>query len=205
MSDEKFQMWVCQEDKHNKWWTFEVSGNSVTTKYGRIGQNGQSSTKSFKSTWERDAYAHKKLSEKRAKGYEPVTKEQFDLFRLQAEIMGTGNKIEQTMILLEHGGSLFSLSPKAAYDPSLKLAIGVIFRLRDKDGATEPYFLMFQDETIYEVTIQARDYYGRKNGAPKSLKDEPLDKWTVRKSKVTEGHPLFKTVEKLETVLGSTL
>lgn len=202
MSDEKFKMWVCQEDKHNKWWTYEISGNSVTTKFGRIGQNGQSSTKDFGDSWSRDAYANKKLSEKTAKGYNPVSKEQFDLLRLQAEIMGTGNKVEQTLLLIESGDKLFAMPTESAYDPSLKLCIGVVFRLRTKEGATEPYFMMFKDKETFEITNQRRIYPLTK---PSGMKATPTEGWTVTKAKIGPGHTLFEVMGKLETVLGSTL
>jgi predicted DNA-binding WGR domain protein len=202
MSDEKFKMWVCQEDKHNKWWTYEISGNTVTTKFGRIGQDGQSSTKSFSDSWSRDSYANKKLSEKTAKGYNPVSKEQFDLLRLQAEIMGTGNKVEQTLLLIESGDKLFAMPNESAYDPSLKLCIGVVFRLRTKEGATEPYFIMFKDKETFEITNQRRIYPLTK---PSGVKATPTEGWTVTKTKIGPGHALFEVVGKLETVLGSTL
>lgn len=199
---ENFKMWVCQEDKHNKWWTYEISGNSVTTKFGRIGQNGQSSTKSFGDSWSRDGYAGKKLAEKTAKGYNPVSKEQFDLLRLQAEIMGTGNKVEQTLLLIESGDKLYAMPNESAYDPSLKLCIGVVFRLRDKDGATEPYFMMFKDNETFEITNQRRIYPLTK---PSGMKATPVEGWTVTKTKIGSGHALFEVMGKLETVLGSTL
>lgn len=199
---EDFKMWVCQEDKHNKWWTYEISGNSVTTKFGRIGQTGQSSTKSFPHQYERDKYAQDKLREKTAKGYNPVSKEQFDLLRLQAEMMGTGNKVEQTLLLIESGDKLFAMPNESAYDPSLKLCIGVVFRLRTKEGATEPYFMMFKDKETFEISNQRRIYPLVK---PSGMKATPVEGWTVTKTKIGPGHALHEVVEKLETVLGSTL
>ena len=83
MSDE-FLMWVCQDGTSNKWWTYEVSGDSVTTRWGRLGQKGQLNTRLLGSSqglpsYKRDDFIRKKIYEKERKGYNLISRENFDL------------------------------------------------------------------------------------------------------------------------------
>lgn len=196
-----FKMWVCQEDKHNKWWTFEVSGNTVTTKFGRIGQKGQSSSKTFRDTWSRDAYANKKMSEKTGKGYNPISKEDFDLLRLQAEIMGTGSKIEGIAVILQDKKFFHEVPNQVAYDPSLELSLMISFRLRDRHGATDVYTFLFKGDDVFDLNIQP--VYSATHS--KDLGFRPVRSWQGNASKVNTSHPLWKMIEKLQEVLGTTL
>ena len=52
-----------------KFWEVCVSGNNVTVRYGRIGTNGQSQTKSFTSPAAAAQHADKQIAAKLAKGY----------------------------------------------------------------------------------------------------------------------------------------
>ena len=58
-----------RDSKSNKFWEVDVSGNSVTVRYGRIGSSGQTSTKVFASPAAADAFARKSYEEKVRKGY----------------------------------------------------------------------------------------------------------------------------------------
>lgn len=201
MSADKFLMWVCQKKTSNKWWTYEVNGNSVTTRWGRIGQTGQSNTKSFPSSYKRDDFIRKKTWEKTGKGYEPISKENFDLLSLQAEIMGSGNKIESTAIVLQDKKLFHEVPTQAAYDPSLELGLMVTFRLRDKHGATAPYTLMFRGDDVFDLNIEPAYYASRM----KALNFRPVRSWQGSGLKVDSSHPLWGMVEKLQEVLGTTL
>ena len=58
-----------QEGSSNKFWEVELSGNSVITKWGRIGTDGQSKTKDFADAAKAKAEYNKLIKEKSAKGY----------------------------------------------------------------------------------------------------------------------------------------
>ncbi len=60
------------DGKSNKFWQIELSGNSFTTTYGRIGTDGQSTTKEWKSEDEASKQYEKLVAEKVGKGYKLV-------------------------------------------------------------------------------------------------------------------------------------
>ena len=57
------------EGASNKFWEVEVSGNDVTTHWGRIGTNGQSKTKTFATAAAAQKEHDDLVREKLAKGY----------------------------------------------------------------------------------------------------------------------------------------
>lgn len=59
--------------KSHKFWNIEVTGDSFTVNYGKIGTTGQSQTKSFASTEKAQAEADKLVAEKTGKGYVETT------------------------------------------------------------------------------------------------------------------------------------
>ncbi|MBV9123036.1 MAG: DNA ligase [Planctomycetes bacterium] len=61
------------EGKSSKFWEVAVQGNDVTTRYGRIGNQGQSTTKSFADGAAAARFAEKLIEEKTEKGYREVS------------------------------------------------------------------------------------------------------------------------------------
>ncbi|MGQ2869839.1 WGR domain-containing protein [Leptospira santarosai] len=59
-----------QDGSSNKFWNIEVSGNSFTVTYGKIGTSGQTQTKTFDNEDKCLKEAQKLLSEKLKKGYQ---------------------------------------------------------------------------------------------------------------------------------------
>lgn len=57
------------EGNSSKFWEVAVSGTDVTVRYGRIGSNGQTQTKSFPDGSAATKHADKLVREKTAKGY----------------------------------------------------------------------------------------------------------------------------------------
>lgn len=53
----------------SKFWEVETDGRQVKVRYGRIGTNGQSQTKSFTSETAADEQAKKQIAAKLSKGY----------------------------------------------------------------------------------------------------------------------------------------
>jgi predicted DNA-binding WGR domain protein len=60
------------EGKSNKFWEIEISGDSLTTTWGRIGTNGQSKTKQYASTQKAEQEYAKLIEDKTNKGYQEV-------------------------------------------------------------------------------------------------------------------------------------
>jgi uncharacterized protein (TIGR02996 family) len=59
--------------KSHKFWTIEVSGDSFTVTYGKVGAKGQTQTKSFPSPEKAQQAADKLIAEKLGKGYRETT------------------------------------------------------------------------------------------------------------------------------------
>lgn len=66
------QYFEFEDDKSSKFWEVEHTGTSVTTRYGKIGADGTSSTKEYPTEEKAEAEAQKLIKSKLAKGYEPV-------------------------------------------------------------------------------------------------------------------------------------
>ncbi|HTQ45008.1 MAG TPA: WGR domain-containing protein [Polyangiaceae bacterium] len=60
---------VCTEDGSNKFWEGSVEGNSVTTRWGKVGTSGQTKTKAFASPEAAQGELEKLIREKVGKGY----------------------------------------------------------------------------------------------------------------------------------------
>ena len=60
------------DGKSSKFWEVSVSGNDVTVRFGRIGTNGQTNTKSFADEESAQTHAEKLIAEKTSKGYSEV-------------------------------------------------------------------------------------------------------------------------------------
>ena len=60
------------EGKSRKFWEVAVAGQAVTVRYGRIGTQGQTSTKAFADAAAAAQHAAKLIAEKTAKGYSKV-------------------------------------------------------------------------------------------------------------------------------------
>jgi predicted DNA-binding WGR domain protein len=56
-------------DKSNKFWEITMSGTEVTTRYGKIGSAGRSTTKNFPDEEKAKKFADKILAEKTGEGY----------------------------------------------------------------------------------------------------------------------------------------
>ena len=66
MTDRRFEF---VEGTSSKFWEISTSGNNVSVRYGRIGSNGQTQTKSFTSPTAAAQHAEKQIASKLAKGY----------------------------------------------------------------------------------------------------------------------------------------
>jgi len=85
-----------------KFWEIVVDGTEHTVRYGRIGSDGRSSTKSFDTEQEARAQADKLIASKRKKGYAEPTAE--------GEVMSTEELAEAYPELEERGDALFEMA-----------------------------------------------------------------------------------------------
>lgn len=63
-----------EDGKSAKFWEISIDGSDVTVRYGRIGTNGQSRTKSLKDEEAAERHAEKLIDEKTGKGYEETAR-----------------------------------------------------------------------------------------------------------------------------------
>ena len=61
-----------KEGKSHKFWEVEVEGSAWTVRYGKVGTEGQTQTKTEKTAAKAQAEADKKIAEKTKKGYVEV-------------------------------------------------------------------------------------------------------------------------------------
>src|SRR5579883_461268 len=116
-------IYICSEEQHNKFWSYEVDGTSVTTRWGRVGLDGQSKTEELGSGAAVQKFINKKVREKEGKGYKLVTKEKLAEEEATAEELGTRKKIKLIQWVSRKGDELTFLS---AYDPKQYIYVEVL-------------------------------------------------------------------------------
>ena len=72
MSDERTYLELSETEGAHKFYEAIVSGKKLTIRYGRIGDPGQTQTKTFATPDAARAEAHKKIGDKTRKGYAPA-------------------------------------------------------------------------------------------------------------------------------------
>lgn len=204
MTQKDFLMYVCQDDGHNKFWTYDVAQNlsggwDLTIRYGRIGQNGQTVKKTYDSKFDADGVAHGKAHEKFSKGYELVDEDRWKILNVQASIVGTGNKVEGLWYVRDDVAALSELNSKELANPATQPAIMSSFRLRNKEGATEPILVLITENAAYTFCAMQRRVANRNEAIH--------EEWIIQshREKITREHPLAGIVEKLQEVVGHTL
>jgi predicted DNA-binding WGR domain protein len=202
--NDDFNMIVCTDGKHNKFWTFSVSSDGeLTIRYGRIGTKGQTRTSQHGSSMYASSIGTRKMQDKiLEKDYRRVTQREYDILLLQAHLLGNGNKFEfaSLVVLNKDHDHLVEITPEEAVDPKHKPSMVVSFRLRDRRGSTEPFTVWFADDDAFELS-------GDKRVTMRSS-------WTVAgklcyplrgNRRITEGHRLYSLTEKLAEVIGRTV
>lgn len=120
-----------QDDKSNKFWEIEVTQNSYTLRYGKIGTDGQSKTKSFDSEEAALKDAEKLYNSKIKKGY--VEKTSQSVKKVERRFFLTYDESDEGKSLLEKMEKFLS-DPKA--QEVTKITIGMW---------TEPFDTSCQD------------------------------------------------------------
>ncbi len=201
---QKFKMWVHRGDKHNKFWTYNITNAVFSATYGRIGTDGTTKPKDFDSKWSADNHARNKIHEKERKGYNKVSEEEYKMLVVCAKAIGATNKVEKMALVLDDGKFLFEIKPESAFDPSLEPSILLSFRLRDKHGATEPFWMLLDGDSAYDLG------YARPHRQAVTMKDI-VAKHAIavykpqRRTKISNSHELAPVVEKAEAAIGHGL
>lgn len=115
--------YLCQTDQHNKFWQYEVNGNSVHIKWGRVGGTEDEQTKEFGSPAEMQKFINKKVRGKEKKGYEKVTEEKLKKEEKTAKALGAQHKIKRMLWTNMKGNTLQQLDQ---YDPNKYVYVEIL-------------------------------------------------------------------------------
>lgn len=106
---------ICKADQHNKYWSYEINGLTVLVKWGRIGGQQESQTKTFPDTYERDKFIAQKMREKVKKGYQEVDQTTMEKEVEVAKILGHQYKVARIEYVDKKGDQLRVINQ---YDPN---------------------------------------------------------------------------------------
>lgn len=143
----------CAEDQHNKFWEYEITGNSVWVHWGRVGGTEDEQTKSFSSSYEVTEFITKKVREKVKKGYKQVTQQAIKKEVKTAQAIGAQNKISK-MLWVSRKDNL--LSKIDAYDPKQYVYVEVM-----NSWSKKVTRLLLQKETTWMVNGESISEMGR--------------------------------------------
>jgi predicted DNA-binding WGR domain protein len=116
-------IYICSEDHHNKFWSYEVDGTSVTVRWGRVGLDGQSKTEELGSAAAVQKFIDSKVREKTKKGYKLSSEEKLAEEEEKADELGTRKKIKLIQWVSRKGDELKFLD---AYDPKQYIYVEVL-------------------------------------------------------------------------------
>jgi len=106
--------YICNDEQHNKFWSFEVNGTTVEIKWGRIGLDERGQTKSFASDAAMQKFINSKVKEKIDKGYKEVTSQKLKEETKTAHTLGPTNKIYRMLWVSKKNNDLTQITK---YDP----------------------------------------------------------------------------------------
>jgi len=116
-------IYINNENQSNKFWSYSVSGTTVTCKWGRVGNEPDKVVKKFSSSYEVDKFVNQKIKEKEKKGYKLVSKEKLEEEKTTAKELGTRNKIKTMLFCSKNGNKITELN---AYDPGQYVYVEVL-------------------------------------------------------------------------------
>lgn len=109
------QTYICSEDQHNKFWSYELQGSNVLYRWGRVGTPGQQKLKSYGTALGAQMEVDKLIGEKKTKGYTLVTKQKLAAETKVAKGLGAQYKISKMLFVSKKLGNV--LTPLSKYDP----------------------------------------------------------------------------------------
>lgn len=116
-------IYINNENQSNKFWSYSVKGNTVTCKWGRIGNDPDQVVKTFTSSAAVDKFINQKIKEKEKKGYKLVSKEKLADETTTAKELGSRNKVKTMLFCSKNGNKLTELN---AYDPGQYVYVEVL-------------------------------------------------------------------------------
>jgi len=116
-------IYINNGSQHNKFWSYDIEGNNVHVKWGRIGGSSDEQLKSFDSSSEVQRFITKKTREKEKKGYKKETKEKLKKETKTARALGHQNKVGR-MLWMSRDDLL--LTQIDSYDPNQYVYVEIL-------------------------------------------------------------------------------
>lgn len=176
---------ICQSEA-NKFWSVshDESTHTVVVRWGRIGTAGQSQTKRFTNGWDASSFVSKKLSEKRSKDYRATTKEKLEQLHVEASIVGTSNKCHGIQWVEEEASVLRPVDELRLAQPDCDPKLHVKLETRKEYCGQHEHELLFCQDAVFSL---------------------PRKSTTLGRVPITNTHPLYELVKKVEEAVGRSL
>ena len=203
------RIFIFQDAKSQKFWSIDVEGTGFTVQYGRLGTEGQSSTKNFDTEDKCQKEADKLIAEKTKKGYAESTEETVKSSKVETKKYYTS---------YDSGTSIEDLAQKILKDPkrddlkhitlgdwgdggegeSCQAVIDMFVENADKFSHLESLFLGDMDYESCEVSWIVQGDYSKLWAALPNLKS-----LTIKGSQELElGTIDHQNLQKLEIICG---
>lgn len=203
------RIFIFQDAKSQKFWSIDVEGTGFTVQYGRLGTEGQTSTKNFDTEEKCQKEADKLIAEKTKKGYAESTENTVKSAKVESKKYFTH---------YDSGTSIEDLAEKILKDPkradlkhitlgdwgdggegeSCQAVIDMFVENADKFGHLESLFLGDMDYDACEVSWIVQGNYSKLWAALPNLKS-----LTIKGSQELElGTIEHQNLEMLEIICG---
>ena len=147
------QIFSMQEGIHNKFWAIHADPQTWTVfvRWGRFGiPKPQRQTKPFGNEWAARRFIDEKIAEKRRKGYQLCSKEEFEAANIEAAIVGLRNKIVRIGWFSIVDGMAYKIVSRELMEckcPGLMAEVEIAPNSMQQGGT---YVLLFSAEGIFQ-------------------------------------------------------
>jgi predicted DNA-binding WGR domain protein len=117
------EIYLCQEDQHNKFWQYEINGFTVNMQWGRVGEKIRTLTKTFNNHQDMWKFLNAKIREKERKHYKKTSSDNLQNEVKTAAQLGSRYKISKLKFVDHRGGKLHTISN---YDPKRFVYVEVL-------------------------------------------------------------------------------
>lgn len=164
-------MYLNQSDNSNKFWGYEINGNKITFKWGRVGLDGQEQTESYS-----PAKLQKKIREKIAKGYEEITEQKLEKETVLAESIGFRTKVQSIDFVTVSGDNQnLKTSVIGEYDPDEYILV----HLQNSWNPDEERFVLLSakngHKTLTRKTATSKNVWRSYDGGNKNTAQAIMD------------------------------
>lgn len=215
---------INSDGNHNKFWTIKLdeANCAVVIRWGRIGTTGQTQVKTFDTITGACSFISSKLSNKVIKGYTDtingvkITKAMLDRLDIEAVIVGTQNKLDKfawVEIVESSNTHLYYKLLKdenRLYDPDCEPGILIEMQTRKEIDGRNNFVILLAAGKPFDVTWLTTDlvyeWVGGHSCPPElPQKREPHIHSVHIDTCITESHPLYNMVNKIEEMVSSRL